>query len=98
MHDPTTPDDVPAPGASGDDEDMAFEAASKAIARMIAWYSQQLLRERSATTPDAARLERLKAEQRAALADNHALIDAEPHEVARLSAVYEARLKDLTET
>lgn len=103
MHDPTHPDDDPDPLAAhaGDDGDgdtgEEYEAAAQAVGAVIAWYSQQLRREHAAARPDTARIERLKADRQAAIADQRALIEAGPQEVARIMADYEARLRDLTQ-
>jgi hypothetical protein len=101
VHDPTHPDDDPdslaARVGEGDSEaGDGYEAAAQAVGAVIAWYSQQLRRERSAARPDTERIELLKADRQAAIADQRALIEAGPEEIARITAVYEARLKDLT--
>jgi hypothetical protein len=102
VHDPTHPDDDPdsraaRAGDEGDEAGDGYAAATQAVGRVVAWYSQEILRERSAARPDAERIERLKADQRAAVADQRALIEAGPQETARITALYEARLKDLTQ-
>lgn len=92
MHDPANPADGspgPDPGGAG------YESAREKVRRVLAWYTQQIVRERRAGTPDEALMEELKAAQRACVADEKALEEASPEEVSRIAADYEARLNDL---
>ncbi|MFB7747324.1 hypothetical protein [Streptomyces sp. NPDC056132] len=58
-------------------------------------YTTQLMKERSAPVPDAARVEWLKAELAACGADLQALDDADPDEVDEIAARYAARAQAL---
>lgn len=98
MHDPTGPDSAPDPmpgeaGGAGDD----FQDALLAVGQVISWYTEQILAERRRAAPDEARMERLKAERAACVADRNALREADDQEVARIAAVYAARIKELDE-
>jgi hypothetical protein len=98
MHDPTGPDSVPDPmpeeaGGAGDD----FQDALLAVGQVISWYTEQILAERRRTVPDEALTQRLKAERSACVADRDALREVNDREVARIAAVYAARIKELEE-
>ncbi|MFF7705321.1 hypothetical protein [Streptomyces lydicus] len=66
------------------------------MSRVTAWYTEQLLAHRRVGAHDEDRLERLKAERQKCLTDQRALEDAEPEEIARIAARYEARFSELT--
>jgi hypothetical protein len=96
MHDPTgpdIPDPMPEDAGAGDD----YEAAQLAVGQVIDWYTQAIFAERRRATPDEARMERLKAERAACVADRNAILGADAQEVARIAAVYAARAKELEE-
>ncbi|MEU2856006.1 hypothetical protein [Streptomyces syringium] len=97
MHDPAQPagpSSDPTPGSAGADYEVALER----VGRVLAWCAQQILAERRAAVPDPERLEQLKARQRECAADQNRLGDAEPDEIARIAAAYEATFKQLTES
>ncbi|WP_461033887.1 hypothetical protein [Streptomyces mayteni] len=93
MRDPAS---SPEPSSSEDAGD-GLEEVQQAVVQVIAWYTQEILAERRRPTPDEARIERLTVEQQACLADRDALEDGDDQEVARLAAIYAARLKALGE-
>ncbi|MEU9377710.1 hypothetical protein AB0D94_28605 [Streptomyces sp. NPDC048255] len=93
MHDPVPPSSSPDP-----DDAASYQDASDAVAQVIAWYSHQLLAERRSPTPDPERLSRLIADQRECVRDRARIEDADPAEVARVAALYAARLKELEAT
>lgn len=71
--------------------------ALELVERVIAWYTEQIIGERRAASPNEDRMERLKEQQRACVADQQALGDATPEEVARIATRYRALYKELTE-
>ncbi|WP_370424254.1 hypothetical protein AB8O64_36485 (plasmid) [Streptomyces sp. QH1-20] len=94
MPDPAVPSSSPEPA----DPAAAYQAASDAVAQVIAWYSQQLLAERRSPAPAPERLNRLIAEHAQCVRDRAGLEDAAPAEVARIASLYAARLKELEAT
>ncbi|MGW7328140.1 hypothetical protein ACWGIU_05875 [Streptomyces sp. NPDC054840] len=93
MHDP-----VPASGSPEPADMVAYQSASDTLTQVIAWYTRQVLAERRLPVPDAEQLDRLIAEQGECVRDRARLQDAAPAEVARLSALYAARLNELEAT
>jgi hypothetical protein len=92
VHDPANP----AAGSPGPDPGGAgYESARENVGQVLAWYTQQIMRERRAGIPNEALMEELKAAQRACVSDQKALEEASPAQVARIAADYEARLNDL---
>ncbi|MFJ1751278.1 hypothetical protein ACIOJD_34375 [Streptomyces sp. NPDC088116] len=103
VHDPANPDPTPDPGQDPagaslpDHPDAdAGETATELVEWVIAWYSQHILAERRAGA-GPQRLKELIAQRQACIADRDQLTDgdADVQEVARLTAVYAARLKEL---
>ncbi|MGV9761478.1 hypothetical protein ACWDUC_37540 [Streptomyces tricolor] len=100
MHDPATsasqsaPDPTPGPLPDGQDGAAGYEVAVELVEKVIAWYSQRMLAERRA---DAApeTLSELAARRQECVEDRDRLQEADAPEVARLTAFYAARLKDL---
>ncbi|WP_246618408.1 hypothetical protein [Streptomyces javensis] len=93
VHDPAEPagaSNEPMPPAS-------YEATLERVKRVIAWYNEQIFTESRAAVPDEERLERLRTQRQRCVEDQHALEDAEPQEVSRIAAAYDARFKELTE-
>ncbi|MFI0219078.1 hypothetical protein [Streptomyces lydicus] len=91
MNDP----DSPAGWALGGEGSISYGAAREQVGLVAAWYAEQLMSERRAGA-DEDRMDQLKAEQLTVLADQRALEDAEPEEVARIAALYRARYNELT--
>ncbi|MER5781311.1 hypothetical protein ABT104_06215 [Streptomyces mobaraensis] len=91
MHDPASP----RPHSSEPAGAVSYEDASNTVGRVIAWYSREVMAERRSPAPDPARLERLIAEQRECVQDRARLEDAGDEEMARITARYAARLKEL---
>lgn len=99
MHDPAGPagpssDPVP---TSGVEYGSTYDSALDKVRQVIAWYSEQIMKEHRSPGPDDARLERLIARRLACVADQQALEDAGPQEVARIAVFYDALYKELTE-
>ncbi|MCT9093503.1 hypothetical protein N4G70_32235 [Streptomyces sp. ASQP_92] len=103
MHEPEStsgriPSGKAAPGASEPDDSRyagdAFEEARAVLRRFIRGCTQQILEERRAARPDAARIEELTAAVKAAKADEKALL-ADPGQAARITALYTTRLSEL---
>ncbi|GAA2466381.1 hypothetical protein ACFPFX_11065 [Streptomyces mauvecolor] len=98
----STPGQMPpentAPGASEPDDfgyaRDAFEEAREVLRRFVRRCTQQLLEERRASRPDAARIEEPAAGLKAGKADEKVLL-ADPGLAARISAFYAARLREL---
>ncbi|MER7827001.1 hypothetical protein ABTX85_31080 [Streptomyces sp. NPDC096097] len=63
---------------------------------MIAWYSEQIMKQRRAAEPDQGLLEELLEARRMCVEDQHALGEATAEEVAETLAAYAARYRDLT--
>lgn len=76
----------------GSSEDQAGDA----IRAVVAWYNAQIVAEHRAPLPDEERTAELKAARQGAIEDQQRLADAEPAEVERLSALYAAKLAELT--
>ncbi|MGP3990802.1 hypothetical protein [Streptomyces sp. 3N207] len=99
MHDPasspSSPDRQPQPGQTPDlgGDEPGYEVAHDIVRTVLAWYSQQLLLARR--SGDQQRLEELKARRQECVEDQHRLREAGPEEIARIAAVYTARLKEL---
>jgi hypothetical protein len=79
-------------------EPVSHADADAAVGRMIAWYRAQLVDEQRAAVPDPTRLQELMDGLAACLADQRRLEDADPADLARIAADYEARLSDLSES
>ncbi|WP_262505803.1 hypothetical protein [Streptomyces sp. TRM68367] len=71
------------------------EAAEHLVQEVSAWYSEQIAKERRAAVPDAEQLKILTAGLAACAADQQALEDAGPEEVAEIAARYAARSQEL---
>ncbi|MGW7261286.1 hypothetical protein [Streptomyces sp. NPDC054834] len=100
MHDPasSSPDMPPRSQSSGpawdpDGGDAGYEMAHEIVGNVIAWYSRQLLLARR--SGDEQRLEELKARRQDCVEDQNRLREVGPEEIARIAAVYAARLKEL---
>lgn len=65
------------------------------VQEVSSWYSEQILEERRAGTPDAERLQKLRDGLAACVADQKALQDADARQLTELAARYAARLKEL---
>ncbi|WP_330294104.1 hypothetical protein [Streptomyces sp. NBC_00576] len=76
-------------------EAVSPEAVEQLIQEVSTWYAEQLIQERRAGVPDAARLQVLRDGLAACVADQHALQDADETEVAEIAARYAARMKEL---
>ncbi|MGA4846578.1 hypothetical protein ACOBQB_10020 [Streptomyces sp. G5(2025)] len=101
MHDPALPDPDAQPGQDAEDAhpDGQGGTADEAVAeglltQVIARYGQLIHAERRAGT-EPQRLEELLVQHRDALQDRARLAEADAEEVARLAALYAARLKQL---
>lgn len=71
------------------------ETVGQLVQEVSAWYTQQILAERRSSSPDAGRLETLKAELAACAADQEALRTADPQEAAEIASRYAALSKKL---
>ncbi|MFC9498406.1 hypothetical protein [Streptomyces sp. NPDC056982] len=71
------------------------EAAVELVREVISWYAQQVIRERRAASPDAKRLEAMKAQLVECAADERALQVASEEEVAEIAARYAALSREL---
>ncbi|MEV4874294.1 hypothetical protein [Streptomyces syringium] len=91
---PAGPSSDPKPGDAGADYEVGLEA----VGRVLAWCAQQILAERRSAVPDPERLEQMKVRLRECAADQNRLEDAEPDEIARIAAAYEAAFKKLSES
>ncbi|MGW0665152.1 hypothetical protein [Streptodolium elevatio] len=78
-------------------EPVSHADADAAIGRVIRWCRTQLADEQRAAAPDQTRLQRLLDGLAACLADQRRLADADPADLGRIAADYEARLSDLFE-
>lgn len=76
-------------------EAVSPEAVEQLVQEVSTWYSEQLIQERRAGSPDAERLQALRDGLAACAADQHALQDADENEVAEIAARYAARIKEL---
>ncbi|MEN2424336.1 hypothetical protein AABB02_40325 [Streptomyces rimosus] len=98
MHDTATPgpDPHPAqdPAGAQPPDGVGYAVAEEVVGRVIAWYSQRIQAERRAGAAPQ-RLEELIARRQACVEDRHRLEEADPEEVARITALYAARLKEL---
>lgn len=74
-------------------EPVTPEAVEQLVQEVSSWYSEQLIMERRAGSPDAERLKLLRDGLAACAADQHALQDADANEVAEIAARYAARMK-----
>lgn len=91
MSDPDIPD-------FSDLEGGEEQAAEDAVQEVVNWYNAQIIAERRAPVPDEKRIEKLKADREAALADGAQLATADPEEADQIAAAYAARLKELKES
>ncbi|MFI2241219.1 hypothetical protein [Streptomyces chrestomyceticus] len=98
MHDPATPGPDPQNAQDSDESGPPGGAdhgmAEEVVGQVIAWYSQRIREERRAGAAPQ-RLEDLVARRQACVEDRHRLEEAAPEEVARITALYAARLKEL---
>jgi hypothetical protein len=90
---PAGPNSVGGDGLPADEK----EAAREMVRVVAAWCTEKILREHRSAAPDRERLERLKRQQQECAADQRALTDAGPQEVARITAAYAARFRELTD-
>ncbi|WP_405648966.1 hypothetical protein [Streptomyces uncialis] len=91
-------DPVPASGSfgpAGPVGDAGVGAALDTVDLVTAWYSRSILAERRSPASDPGRLERLITGYRECVRDRERLEEAPPGEVARVTALYAARLKEL---
>lgn len=93
MHD-DTPEGTHGPGPDNGVADYA--AADEAVGRVIRWYATQI-RDARAAAADGERLRRLLEDRAQCVADRGRLEHADPAEVARIAADYEARWRELRE-
>jgi len=70
-------------------------AALQHVRAVAAWYSEQIGRELRAAAPDTGRLEELKRQREQVMVDQQAVGEAGGQELARITAVYAARLQEL---
>ncbi|MEU7160364.1 hypothetical protein [Streptomyces chrestomyceticus] len=98
MHDSATPGPDPQnaqdPAGAGPPGGADYGMAEEVVGQVIAWYSQRIWAERRAGAAPQ-RLEDLVARRQACVEDRHRLEEAAPEEVARITALYAARLKEL---
>ncbi|MEV0604711.1 hypothetical protein AB0I82_36185 [Streptomyces sp. NPDC050315] len=73
-----------------------YEGAVEILRRVSVWYSQAIMAERRAPTPDSQRLEHLMAKRQECVEDQQALTTATPEQVEQLAQRYAARWKELT--
>ncbi|MEW1551839.1 hypothetical protein [Streptomyces tsukubensis] len=85
MHDPEFPS-LP---------ESSHAVAVETVGLVIAWYRERILAERRSSASDPRRLERLITEYRECVRDRERLEEAAPEDVARVTALYAARLKEL---
>ncbi|MEU2873053.1 hypothetical protein ABZ769_28285 [Streptomyces olivoreticuli] len=99
MHDPSLPPSrSPEPAPAGSAGAVSAEAAADLVEQVIALYGQQILAEHRSHAPDPERLKALKALKAqlvACAADQEALQDAAPGEVAEIAARYAALAREL---
>ncbi|MFC4506077.1 MULTISPECIES: hypothetical protein [Streptomyces] len=76
-------------------ENVNPEVAERLVQDVSTWYFEQIVKERRAAVPDTERLELLKAGLAECAADQQALEDAGPDEVAEIAARYAARSQEL---
>lgn len=79
-------------------EPASYAHANAAVGRVTAWYRTQLADEQRAAAPDQTRLRELMDGLAASLADQRRLEDADPGDLARIAADYDARLRGLSES
>ncbi|WP_331767833.1 hypothetical protein [Embleya sp. NBC_00896] len=98
MHDPA-PDDAPhtSPEVPDRSETADHEGGSETVGQVIAWYTERILAETRAAAPDTGRLARLRAERQACVSDRRELKYADPDRAAEITALYDARFRELTE-
>ena len=98
VHDhPGTPEPGHAPpSGAGAGGGVELEAALEIVRAVAGWYRQAITQERYSTAPDAAWMLQLLADLRACVADQQALEEAGPEDVARIAAAYKARYAELT--
>ncbi|MFI2214915.1 hypothetical protein [Streptomyces sp. NPDC020141] len=84
-----SPSSSPSPPGSGD------AVASETVGLVIAWYQERIMAERRSPAGGPERLERLIVQHRECVRDLERLEDAAPGEVARITALYATRLKEL---
>ncbi|MFD5512138.1 hypothetical protein ACFWIB_30825 [Streptomyces sp. NPDC127051] len=95
------PDELPHPAghpACTPAPEAEHGAAQESIRLVVAWYSEQIMKQRRAAEPDQVLLKDLLEARRACLADQQALGEATAEEAAGIVAAYAARYKELTAT
>lgn len=95
MHEPESFD--PSRTPSEPSGTASYEAAMEKVRAVLAWYSEQITAEQRAAEPDTARRDQLIEDRRACIDDQRALREADPDEVARIAAHYEALFQQLTQ-
>ncbi|MEU1668521.1 hypothetical protein ABZ547_34065 [Streptomyces sparsogenes] len=93
MHDPASPSSSSEPADA-----VSPQAPADVVEEVMAWYSRALLAERRASHPDPERLEHLLARRQECVRDRARLEEADAEEIARITASYAARLKELEAT
>jgi hypothetical protein len=76
-------------------EPVPLEEVEQLVQEVSSWYSEQLILDRRAGSPDTERLKLLRDGLAACAADQQALQDADEHQVAEIADRYAARVKDL---
>ncbi|MFD3777691.1 hypothetical protein [Streptomyces sp. NPDC058612] len=93
------PDELPHPAGRFEDTpapEVSHGGAQESIRLVIAWYSEQIMKQRRADEPDQMLLAELLEARRASLADQQALGEAKPEEAVEIMAAYAARYRSLT--
>ncbi|MFJ8444025.1 hypothetical protein [Kitasatospora griseola] len=83
------------PGSGGVDADAVGRVVEK-IDEVAAWLTRHVFLERYRPGADRALVERLLAERAACAADRARLVDADSRELARIEALYDAKLAEST--
>ncbi|OKI95107.1 hypothetical protein [Kitasatospora sp. CB01950] len=99
MHDPDQP--APHTGDAGSSDPGAVDAVAvgrvaEKIEEMAALLTRRLFDERRRPGADSTLVERLLAERAACAADRAGLVDADARELARIEALYDAKLAENT--
>ncbi|AXE27947.1 hypothetical protein C0216_31105 (plasmid) [Streptomyces globosus] len=93
MHDPASSSSSCEPADA-----VSPQAPADVVEEVMAWYTRALLAERRASHSDPERLEDLLARRQECLRDRARLEEADAEEIARITASYAARLKELEAT
>ncbi|MGW6857829.1 hypothetical protein [Streptomyces xanthophaeus] len=94
------PDELPHPAGRFEGApapEAEHEGAQESIRLVIAWYSEQIMKQRRADEPDQVLLAELLEARRASLADLRALGEATAEEAVEIMDAYAARYRSLTE-